>query len=120
MKSDPGCLPGVWEESVSQDAADEWEEAQEKADSLKAEIEQAKQESANFFLAVEGFASVNSIRRKSLGTSVYPLHVAVERNDVKAVRCLLFARADPTQKTVRPCALCRRRTPKEMAARRNR
>jgi len=120
MKSDPGCLPVVWEESVSQEAADEQEEAREKADKLKAEIEQAKQESANYFLVAEGFASVNSIRRKSLGTSVYPLHVAVERNDAEVVRCLLFARADPTQKTVRPCALCRRQTPKEMAARRNR
>jgi hypothetical protein len=112
-----GSLP-VWIESVSQEAAEEREEAIEKAAAQQLEMELEKKERAAQFLKDQGFRDILSPCRK--GSSQYPLHVAVEKNDAETVRCLLIARADPIQRSGRFCSLSRRQTPKEMAIRRNR
>mmetsp|Transcript_15692 Transcript_15692/g.25504 ORF Transcript_15692/g.25504 Transcript_15692/m.25504 type:complete len:274 (+) Transcript_15692:107-928(+) len=108
----------VWLESASQEAEEEAEMEAERAASLEAIRVSTMKENASLFLASEGFDSVTSCRKLKTGI-MYPLHVAVERNDAEAVRCLLAAKADPTQSVVSGCLVGRRQTPRQLALRRN-
>jgi len=107
----------VWYESASEEAAEEAEERAEWVAMLEAERAAKDREHATHFLAAEGFASVKAGRRNGSCT-VYPLHAAVEKNDAEAIRCLLFAKADLSQRIIG--VVSRRQTPQQMAMRRNR
>merc|ERR1711874_266827 len=56
-----------------------------------------QQERLNAFFAAHGFAGVNA-RKKKLLKSYYPLHLAVEQNNIEIVRLLIAARANMSLK----------------------
>mmetsp|Transcript_29410 Transcript_29410/g.84536 ORF Transcript_29410/g.84536 Transcript_29410/m.84536 type:complete len:234 (-) Transcript_29410:42-743(-) len=108
--------------AVARAEAEEAAEAEERArheqemqSKLTAEADAARraaEEKVAAFLATHRFKGI-SIPRKSCFKSAYPLHVAVEENNLEAVKALLLCGADPSAKNSSG------KTPKEWAQKLN-
>jgi len=109
--------------SAKREAPQENEQQQEQQQELLEDIspvedsgEQAAERKAilEAFLAKNGFDGVSNKRRRTLRTSMYPLHLAAEKGDARLIDLLLEAGAD------RLLTDSLGRTPQEVAAKKNR
>lgn len=81
------------------------QEKAEQAQQRRLEVQRQQQDSRKqaklrAFLSSSGFKSVNEKKKTGFFSTgfTYPLHVAAEKNDAKAVEALLWAGADPTRR----------------------
>ena len=83
------------QQEIEQAAQRELEEQERKrAEEQRAKDEQDAQQRVNAWLKKNGFSSVNA-KKKSMMSSLYPLHCAVTQNDSAMVQLLIRFGADP-------------------------
>jgi len=70
------------------------EQEQKRAEEQRAKDDQEAQQRVNTWLKKNGFSNVNA-KKKSLMSSLYPLHCAVTQNDSAMVQLLIKFNADP-------------------------
>merc|ERR1711967_116516 len=70
------------------------QQERKRAEEQRAKDDQEAQQRVNAWLKKNGFSNVNA-KKKSLMSSLYPLHCAVTQNDSAMVQLLIKFNADP-------------------------